>query len=46
MSFTKPQCEAILEPRVYRDYYLPITMQVPNYTNFPVSVQAAQLSGA
>lgn len=46
MSFTKAQCEAILEARVYRDYYLPITKQVPNYTSFPVSLQASQLSGA
>ncbi len=46
MSFTKQQCEAILEARVYRDYYVPIVKQVPNYTSFPVSLQASQLSGA
>lgn len=46
MSFTKEQCEAILEARVYRDYYIPITKHVPKYTSFPVSLQASELSGA
>jgi len=45
MSFTKVECDAFLEEDVYTDYYLPITKQVPNYTGFPVSLQAAQLSG-
>ncbi len=45
MSFTKAQCDAFLEEEVYADYYLPITQQVSNYTSFPVSLQASQLSG-
>ncbi|MGZ9724253.1 lysozyme [Rhizobium miluonense] len=46
MSFTKPQCEAILEARVYTDYYVPLTKKVPSFTTFPVGVQAAMVSGA
>jgi lysozyme len=46
MSFTKAQCEAMLEKRVYNDYYLPISKRIPNFAKFPVSVQAAQISGA
>lgn len=46
MSFTKAQCEAMLEKRVYSDYYLPLTKKIPGFTSFPVSVQAAQISGA
>lgn len=46
MSFTEAQCEAMLEKRVYNDYYLPISKGIPSFTKFPVSVQAAQISGA
>ncbi len=46
MRFTKQQCDVIFAKRVYRDYYLPLTKCIPNFTNFPVSVQAAQISGA
>ncbi|WP_065091513.1 lysozyme [Rhizobium leucaenae] len=46
MSFTKEQCEAILEARVYKDYYLPLVKQIPGFTSFPVGVQASELSGA
>lgn len=46
MSFTKAECEAILEKRVYSDYYVPLTKKVTGFTSFPVSVQAAQISGA
>ncbi|TBE67409.1 lysozyme [Rhizobium ruizarguesonis] len=46
MSFSLPECEAMLEDDLYAEYYLPLTKQVPAYTSFPVSVQASQLSGA
>lgn len=46
MRFTKDQCDAMLERRVYNDYYLPLTKKVRAFTSFPVSVQAAQISGA
>ncbi|NTA27383.1 lysozyme [Allorhizobium ampelinum] len=46
MSFTKDQCDAILERRIYNDYYVPLTKKVRQFTSFPVSVQAAQISGA
>jgi len=46
MRFTKAQCDAIFEKRVYTDYYLPLTKKIPGFTSFPVSVQAAQISGA
>lgn len=46
MSFTKAECEVILEKRVYSDYYVPLTKKIPGFTSFPVSVQAAQISGA
>ncbi|MGO7300335.1 lysozyme [Rhizobium ruizarguesonis] len=43
---TRAECDAILEARVYSDYYLPLTKQIKGFTRFPVSVQAAQISGA
>jgi GH24 family phage-related lysozyme (muramidase) len=46
MRFTKAECDAILEKRVYADYYLPLTKKIAGFTSFPVSVQAAQISGA
>lgn len=46
MRFTKAECDAIFEQRVYTDYYLPLTKKIPGFTSFPVSVQAAQISGA
>jgi GH24 family phage-related lysozyme (muramidase) len=46
MSFTKAQCDEILEKRVYADYYLPLTKSIKGFKSFPVSVQAAQISGA
>lgn len=46
MVKTKAECEAMLEKRVYNDYYLPLTRRIPGFTSFPVSVQAAQISGA
>lgn len=46
MSFTKAECEAMLSRRVYNDYYLPLTQEIPGFLKFPVSVQAAQISGA
>ena len=46
MKFTRPQCEQMTREQIYRDYYLPLVKGVPGYTAFPVSVQAAMLSGA
>lgn len=46
MKFTRQQCADFLEDDLFNDYYLPLTKQVPQYVNFPVSVQAAQLSGS
>ncbi|MCF1437035.1 glycoside hydrolase family protein [Agrobacterium vitis] len=46
MSFTADQCEDMLITRVQRDYYTPLTKQISGFTSFPVSVQAAQISGA
>jgi GH24 family phage-related lysozyme (muramidase) len=46
MSFTKAQCDAMLQTRVYNDYYQPLTKRIRGFTSFPVSVQATQISGA
>lgn len=46
MSFTPPECEAILKARVTRDYYLPLVDGAKGYLDAPVSVQASLLSGA
>ncbi|ACI54046.1 GH24 family phage-related lysozyme (muramidase) [Rhizobium leguminosarum] len=46
MKFTREECEDFLETDLFNEYYLPLTKQVPQYVNFPLSVQAAQLSGA
>ncbi|WP_028752711.1 lysozyme [Rhizobium leucaenae] len=46
MKFTKQQCASFLEDDLYNEYYVPLTEKVPAYVGFPVSVQAAQLSGA
>jgi GH24 family phage-related lysozyme (muramidase) len=46
MSFTAAECDAILEERVKRDYYEPLTKQIKGFTRFPVSVQASMISGA
>jgi GH24 family phage-related lysozyme (muramidase) len=46
MHFTKQQCADFLDEDLYNDYYLQLVKQVPQFTSFPVSVQAAQISGA
>ncbi|TPK18349.1 lysozyme [Mesorhizobium sp. B2-5-7] len=46
MSFTRSQCEQMTGEQIYHDYYLPLVREVPGFTNFPVGVQAAMLSGA
>ena len=46
MTKTKAECDAMLQRRVYNDYYLPLTKRIKGFTSFPVSVQAAQISGA
>lgn len=45
MTKTVAECEALLRKRVYNDFYLPLT-KTPGFTKFPVSVQAAMISGA
>lgn len=46
MRFTRAQCEQMTREQIFRDYYLPLVKGVPNFLNFPISVQAAMLSGA
>lgn len=46
MSFTKAECEAMLRKRVSADYYTPLTKRIKGFTKLPISVQAAQISGA
>jgi lysozyme len=46
MKKTKAECDAMLKRRVYNDYYLPLTRKVAGFKSFPVSVQAAMVSGA
>lgn len=46
MRKTPAECEAMLKKRVYADYYLPLTKRIPSFTKFPISVQAAMISGA
>lgn len=46
MSFTRAECEQMTREKIFQEYYLPLVKQVPGYTTFPVSVQAAMLSGA
>lgn len=46
MSFTKAECDSFLREDVYEDYYLPLTKRIAGFTTYPVSVQAAMLSGA
>lgn len=46
MSFTEDECDVILEKRVFNDYYMPLTKRIKGFTGFPISVQAAQISGA
>lgn len=46
MSFTKAQCDEFLRQDVFSDYYRPLTKRIPGFTAYPVSVQAAMISGA
>ncbi|MGR9056093.1 lysozyme [Rhizobium leguminosarum] len=46
LTKTKAQCEAMLEERVKRDYYEPLTKQIKGFTRFPIGVQASMISGA
>lgn len=46
MKKTVAECDEMLKRRVYNDYYLPLTRRVAGFTDFPVSVQAAMVSGA
>ncbi|MBB2818982.1 UNVERIFIED_ORG: GH24 family phage-related lysozyme (muramidase) [Rhizobium esperanzae] len=46
MTKTQAECDAILEVRVKRDYYEPLTKQIKGFTMFPIGVQASMISGA
>lgn len=46
LVFTKAQCDAFLREDVYTDYYVPLTKRIKGFKSFPVSVQAAMISGA
>lgn len=46
LVFTRAQCDAFLREDVYNEYYLPLTKHIKGFTGFPVSVQAAMISGA
>lgn len=46
MRKTKAECEDMLRRRVFNDYYLPLTRQIPRFTSMPIGVQAAMVSGA
>lgn len=46
MTKTKAECERMLNVRVERDYYVPLTKCVPGFTSAPISVQASMISGA
>ncbi|MQB20559.1 glycoside hydrolase [Agrobacterium tumefaciens] len=43
---TKAECEDMLRRRVFNDYYLPLTRQIPGFTSMPIGVQASMVSGA
>ncbi len=46
MRFTKAECDNMLKEDVFKEYYIPLTQKISGFTSFPVSVQAAQISGA
>lgn len=46
MRFTRAQCEEMTREQIYHEYYLPLVKKVPGFMDFPVTVQAAMLSGA
>jgi GH24 family phage-related lysozyme (muramidase) len=46
MRFTKTECEAMTREQIYNDYYLPLVKNVSGFTDFPIGVQAAMISGA
>jgi lysozyme len=46
MHFTKLECTTIAREQIYHEYYLPLVKQIPAYTEMPLGVQAAMLSGA
>lgn len=46
MRKTKAECEEMLRRRVFNDYYLPLTRQIPGFTSMPIGVQASMVSGA
>lgn len=46
MTKTKIECEAILQRRVIRDYYTPLTKCIAGFEEKPISLQASIISGA
>lgn len=46
VTITRQQAEAMLQRRVYRDYYVPLTKCIDGFEMKPVSLQASLISGA
>lgn len=46
MKKTRAECDAMVERRVIKDYYLPLVDKGRNFLNAPDSVQASMISGA
>lgn len=44
MRKTKAECEAMLDRRVYTDFYLPLTVCIAGFDRKPISWQAAAIS--
>ena len=46
MKKTRAECDAMLNDRVMNDFYIPLTECMPDFSKFPISLQASQISGA
>lgn len=46
MVKTKAECDSMLENRVYRDYYLPLTRCIKDFDEKPLSWRAVAISAA
>lgn len=40
-KYTPQECDELLNSRVYRDYYTPLTKQIPGFTSFAAETQSA-----
>jgi len=45
-SYTRAECQALLEDRAYTGYYIPLTKCIPGYATLPQPTQEATLSFA